>query len=119
MNANLLDGLREVSRFRNQVAIGLPLLGGALVTATSYFMPRGKIKGLVTGLYLVLASTGVACLFLAVISAVAGEPRSVVGLLSLLGIVLTVVMGLFSPHVIHEYQQFEFRKLAAELFRRS
>jgi hypothetical protein len=35
------------------------------------------------------------------------------------GIVLTVIMGIFSPVVIREYQHFEFRKLAAEIFRRS
>ena len=35
------------------------------------------------------------------------------------GIVLTVIMGIFSPAVIREYQQFEFRKLAAQIFRRS
>jgi len=28
-------------------------------------------------------------------------------------------MGMFSPAVISAYQQFEFRKLAAEIFRRS
>jgi hypothetical protein len=28
-------------------------------------------------------------------------------------------MGIFSPAVIREYQLFEFRKLAAEIFRRS
>jgi hypothetical protein len=30
-----------------------------------------------------------------------------------------VVMGVFSPAIIREYQQFEFRKLSAEIFRRS
>jgi hypothetical protein len=35
------------------------------------------------------------------------------------GIALAVIMGLFSPEIIREYQRFEFRKLAAELFRRS
>jgi hypothetical protein len=30
-----------------------------------------------------------------------------------------VIMGVFSPVVIREYQQFEFRKLAAGIFRRS
>ena len=39
--------------------------------------------------------------------------------LFLLGITLTVIMGIFSPEVIREYQQFEFRRLAAEIFRRS
>jgi hypothetical protein len=29
-----------------------------------------------------------------------------------------VIMGIFSPEIIREYQQFEFRKLAAEIFRR-
>jgi len=34
------------------------------------------------------------------------------------GITLTVIMGIFSPEIIREYQRFEVRKLAAELFRR-
>jgi len=46
-------------------------------------------------------------------------PRSVVAPLLLVGIVLSVVMGIFSPEIIREYQHFEFRKLAAEIFRRS
>jgi RsiW-degrading membrane proteinase PrsW (M82 family) len=74
---------------------------------------------LITGGYLLLASLGAACLLFAIVAAVAGEPRSVVARLFLLGITLTVVMGIFSPEVIREYQQFEFRKLAAEIFRRS
>ena len=35
------------------------------------------------------------------------------------GTALAVIMGIFSPAIIREYQQFEFRKLAAEIFRRS
>jgi hypothetical protein len=34
------------------------------------------------------------------------------------GVVLTAIMGVFSSAAVHEYQQFEFRKLAAEIFRR-
>jgi hypothetical protein len=39
--------------------------------------------------------------------------------LFLVGIVLAVIMGIFSPQIIRQYQSFEFRKLAAEIFRRS
>jgi cytochrome c oxidase subunit IV len=119
MTGDLLEGIRELGRYRTLIAIGLPLLGGALVVATSVLMRRGKAKGLLTGAYMLLASLGAACLLVAVLAAVAGEPRGVIVRLLLPGIVLTVIMGIFSPEVIREYQQFEFRKLAAEIFRRS
>jgi len=86
LNGSLLDGIREIGNYRTQLAIGLPLLGGAMVVASSVLMPRGMAKGLLTGAYLLLASLGAACLLIA---------------------------------AIKEYQQFEFRKLAAEIFRRS
>jgi drug/metabolite transporter (DMT)-like permease len=119
MNGNLLEGIREIGRYRTLIAVGLPLLGGALVVASSVLMPRGKAKGLITGAYMLLASLGAACLLFAAIAAIAGEPRGVVVPVLVPGIVLTVIMGIFSPAVIREYQQFEFRKLAAEIFRRS
>jgi drug/metabolite transporter (DMT)-like permease len=119
MTGNLLEGIREISHYRTLIAVGLPALGGALVVASSVLMPRGKAKGLLTGAYMLLASLGAACLLIAVIAAIGGEPSRVVIPLLLPGIVLTVIMGMFSPAVIREYQDFEFRKLAAEIFRRS
>ena len=116
MTGSLLEGIRELSHYRTLIAVGLPLLGGALVVASSLLMPRGRAKGLLTGAYMLLASLGAACLLIA---AIGGEPSRAVIPLLLPGIVLTVIMGIFSPAVIKEYQQFEFRKLAAELFRRS
>jgi len=119
MTGNLLVGIREIGRYRTLIAIGLPLLGGALVVASSVLMPRGKAKGLLTGAYMLLASLGAACLLVAAVAAIAGQPLGVIVPLLVPGIVLTVIMGIFSPAVIKEYQQFEFRKLAAEIFRRS
>jgi hypothetical protein len=119
MIENLLQGIREIGNYRLLIAIGLPLLGGALVVASSLLMPRGKAKGAITGAYMALASVGGALLLFALIGAIAGEGRDVVIPLLVPGITLTVIMGIFSPAVIKEYQQFEFRKLAAEIFRRS
>jgi hypothetical protein len=119
MTGNLLEGLREIGHYRTLIAVGFPILGGALVVATSVWMPRGKAKGLITGTYMLLASLGAACLLGAGITAIAGEPSSVIIPLLVPGIVLTVIMGSFSPEVIRGYQQFEFRKLAAEIFRRT
>jgi len=119
MIPNLLEGIRAIGRHPMAIAVGVPLLGGSLVVASSILMPRGKAKGLLTGAYLLLASLGAACLLFALIAGIAGEPRSVVIPLLVPGITLTTIMGLFSSAVIREYQQFEFRKLAAEIFRRS
>jgi hypothetical protein len=114
-----MDEIREIEKFSTLIAIGLPLVGGALVVASSLLMPRGKAKGLITGAYMLLACIGGACLIYGAYAGITGEPRSVVVPLLLPGIVLTVIMGIFSPAVIREYQLFEFRKLAAEIFRRS
>jgi hypothetical protein len=119
MSGNLMEGIREIGHYRVGIAIAIPVLGSALALASSVLTPRGKARGLITGGYLLLASLGAACLLFGIIAAVAGEPRSVVAPLFLLGITLTLVMGIFSPEVIREYQQYEFRKLAAEIFRRS
>jgi drug/metabolite transporter (DMT)-like permease len=119
MSSNVIEGIRQIGNYRMLIAIGLPLLGGALVVATSVLTPRGKARGLLTGAYMLLASIGAACLLFALIAVFAGEPRAVVVPLLLPGIVLTAIMGIFSPAIIREYQQFEFRKLAAEIFRRS
>jgi MFS family permease len=119
MTGNLLEGIREIGHYRVAIAIVIPVLGSALALASSVLTPRGKAKGLITGGYLLLASLGAACLLFGIVAVIAGEPRSVVAPLFLLGITLTVIMGIFSPEIIREYQQFEFRKLAAEIFRRS
>src|ERR1700677_3319354 len=119
MTGNLLEGIHEIGRYRTLIAVGLPLLGGALVVASSVWMPRGKAKGLITGAYMLLASLGAACLLCAAFAAIGGQPSRVILPLLLPGVLLTVIMGLFSPAVTREYQQFEFRKLPAEIFRRS
>ena len=119
MLESLLKGIREIGNYRMAIAIVIPVLGGALALASSVLTPRGKARGLITGAYLLLASLGAACLLFGIVAVIAGEPRGVVAPLFVLGITLTVIMGIFSPEIIREYQHFEFRKLAAEIFRRS
>jgi hypothetical protein len=114
-----MDGIREITHYRLAIAVVLPLLGCALAWAASVLTPRGKARGLLTGAYMLLACVGAACLLFAVAALVMGEPRAVVVSLFLPGITLTVIMGIFSPEIIRQYQEFEFRKLAAEIFRRS
>lgn len=119
MNGSLLDGIRELPNYRTAIAIGLPVIGGALALASSILTPRGKAKGLLTGAYTFLACVGVACLFYALIAWVLGESGDVIFCWLMPGIVLTVIMGIFTPEVIRGYQQFELRKLAAAIFRRT
>jgi len=119
MSGSVIDGMREIGQHSALVAISLPLFSGALVVASSLLMPRGKAKGLITGMYALLASLGGACLLFGGHAGITGEPRSVVIPLLLPGIVLTVIMGILASAAIHEYQLSEFRKLAAEIFRRS
>ncbi len=119
MTGSLIDGIREIQNYRLTIAIGVPALGVALATAATYLVPRGRARGLITGAYMLLASIGAACLLFAMIALATGEPRSVFVPLFVPGIALTVIMGVFTPEIIRQYQQFEFRKLAAEIFRRS
>jgi hypothetical protein len=118
ISQELMDAIRAVSHHRVFIAMGIPLMGGALVVATSVLTPLGKGKGIITGAYLFLACLGAASLVFALLAALAGEPRAVYVPLFVPGIALTVIMGLFSPEIIREYQKFELRKLDAELFRR-
>jgi hypothetical protein len=111
--------LRGVSHYRIAIAIGVPVLGGLLALAASLLTPRGKLRGAITGAYLLLAALGCSFLLFAVAGLIVGAPRDLLMPLFVPGIALAVVMGLFAPVVIREYQHFEFRKLAAELFRRS
>jgi hypothetical protein len=50
--------MREIGRYKTQIAVGLPLPGGMLVVASSVWMPPGRAKGLITGAYMLLASLG-------------------------------------------------------------
>jgi hypothetical protein len=115
----VMDGIREIGNYRLLIAVGVPVLGSSLALAASVLAPRGKAKGLITGAYMLLASIGAACLLCSIWAAIAGEPREVFVALFVPGVALSVVMGVFSPAIIREYQQFEFRKLSAEIFRRS
>lgn len=117
--SGILDAVQAVGHYRVAIAIGVPVLGSSLALAASVLTPRGRWKGLITGGYLLLAAVGAACLLFAVAGLLAGARAGLVIPLFVPGIALTVIMGLFSPEVIREYQQFEFRKLAAEIFRRS
>jgi len=117
--SSLMDGIRQIGQYRLLIAIGVPVLGSGLALAASVLVPRGKARGLITGAYMLLASLGAACLLFAIAAAVAGEARSVFVALFVPGVALTVVMGVFTPEIIRQYQKFEFRKLAAEIFRRS
>ena len=115
----ILQIIREVAQHRIAIAIGIPLLGGALAAASSVLTPRGRGKAAITGAYMLLAALGAACLLFAFFGLMAGASMQLVIPLFVPGIVLVVIMGIFSPQVIREYQQFEFRKLAAGIFRRS
>ncbi len=119
MTGILIQTIREIAQYRQVIAFGIPAAGVALATAGSILTPRGKAKGLITGAYMLFAALGAAFLLFGFIGLVAGEPRSTVLPLFVPGIALTVVMGIFSPEIIRQYQTFEFRKLAAEIFRRS
>lgn len=119
MSGWLVEVIREMGHYRMAVAIVVPVTGGVLAGLSSVLTPRGQAKGLITGAYLLLAALGCACLLFATAGLIAGAPVGMVIPLFVPGIALAVIMGLFSPEIIREYQQFEFRKVAAEIFRRS
>jgi MFS family permease len=119
MTGILIQTIHEVAQYRLTIALGVPAVGVTLATVSSILTPRGKAKGLITGGYMLLASLGAACLLFGFIGMFAGESLDTLIPLFVPGIVLTVIMGIFSPEVIRQYQAFEFRKLTAEIFRRS
>jgi hypothetical protein len=119
MASDILEGIRIINSHRSLIAIGIPMLGGGLVVTSSVCMPRGRAKGLLTGTFMLLASLGASFLLFAVAALAAGAAPAEATPLFVPGIVLTVIMGIFTPEMIREYQHFEFRKLAANLFRRS
>lgn len=119
MSGIVEEVLRGMGHYRIAIAIGVPIGGGLLALAASVLTPRGKARGLITGAYLLLAALGCSCLLFAFAGLITGAPFGMVVPLFVPGIALAVIMGLFSPEIIREYQRFEFRKLAAELFRRS
>jgi hypothetical protein len=118
MSERLIEAIREIGQYRLLIAVGVPVLGGLLAAASSLLTPRGKAKGLITGAYMFLAALGGACLLFAFAGLIAGAPAASVVPLLVPGITLSVIMGIFTPEIVRQYQQFEFRKLAAELFRR-
>jgi hypothetical protein len=113
------EGFRVLAHYRLVIAFVVPPVGVSVAMASLFLMPRGKAKGFITGAYMLLAALGGACLLFAVAGIAAGQPRDAVVPLLVPGIVLTVIMGIYTPLVVREYQQFELRKLAAEIFRRS
>ncbi len=118
MSGMLLNAVETLTKHRMLIAIGIPMMGGALVVATSVLMPRGKARGLLTGAYLLLPCVGAAMVLVALAAMLAGESISTAGPLLVPGIALSVVIGIFAPETIRAYQEFEFRKLTAEIFRR-
>jgi len=119
MTETLLAVIQPLQHHRALLAVLIPVLGGALVVATQYLMPLGRARGFITGAYMLLTALGAACLLFALAGAVSGIPITMLVPLFIPGITLAVVMGVFTPEAIREYQLFEFRKLAAEIFRRS
>ena len=119
MSSDALAVFQAIETHRTAIAIGVPLLGSTLALASSIWTPRGKAKGLITGSYMLLACMGGACLLFALASLLYGVPLSQVSPLLLIGITLGIIMGIFTPAAIREYQLFEGRKLVASIFRRS
>ena len=113
------EGFRTIAHYRLVIAFAVPAVSLAITMPSLFLMPRGKAKGFITGAYMLQAAIGGACLLFAMAGLLEREPSDAVVPLLVPGIVLTVIMGIYTPLVVREYQLFEFRKLAAEIFRRS
>jgi len=119
MSGFFAEGFRVIAQNRQIIAFVVPAVSLSITMPSLFLMPRGKAKGLITGAYMLQAAIGGACLLFAIAGIIAGQSSNAVVPLLVSGIVLTVIMGTYTPLVVREYQQFEFRKLAAEMFRRS
>jgi hypothetical protein len=118
MSGFFAEGFREIAHLRLAIAFLVPAVSVSIAMVSLFLMPRGKAKGFITGAYMLLAALGGACLLFAAAGIIEGEPREALIPLIVPGIVLTVIMGIYTPFVVRQYQEFEFRKLAAEIFRR-
>ena len=119
MSSFFAEGFRVIAHYRQTIAFVVPVASLSITMPSLFLMPRGKAKGLITGAYMLQAAIGGACLLFAAAGIIQGQSSDAVVPLLVSGIVLTIIMGIYTPLVIREYQQFEFRKLAAEIFRRS
>jgi hypothetical protein len=119
MSGFFAEGFSTIAHYRQVIAFAVPVVSLSITMPSLFLMPRGRAKGLITGAYMLQAALGGACLLFAMLGILEGEPREALIPLIVTGIVLTVIMGIYTPLVVREYQAFEFRKLAAEIFRRS
>ena len=98
-------------------AVGV--FGGALGAVAGYYVPRGRLRGLVIGSMTVLVVVGVVGLVLGVAALVARQPYHVWYPPTLIGVILTFVMGGLLPVIVTRYRQAEARRMEAESLRRS
>ncbi len=88
-------------------------LGGILGALAGMLAPRGKGRPVVMGGFVVFLALGLASLAFGVVAIVNGQPYGIWYPPSLLGLILTLVMGGLLPVVRKRYAEAEARRLDA------
>ncbi|MBL8764460.1 MAG: hypothetical protein JNM07_09350 [Phycisphaerae bacterium] len=97
-------------------AIGI--LGAILGTAAGIFAPRGKAKGFVMGLLVLMLAIGGVASLAGIVAIIDAQPYAVWYPLILGGAITLVASLSCTPAVMARYREAEARRLQSESFRR-
>ncbi len=97
---------------------GVGVVGAVYGCMVGVLAPRGKGRTFVMALHWGTMALGAVFLAAGIGAAVAGQPYGVWYALLLPGVLLVVLMGVFTPVIKQRYRQAEHRRLQAEEFRR-
>lgn len=97
---------------------GVGMLGALYGTVVGVLAPRGKARTLVFALHWTALAIGVGLLAAGVTALATGQPSGVWYALLLPGVLVTILMTVFTPIIRLRYRQAEHRRLEAEEFRR-
>lgn len=92
---------------------GVGLLGGIYGTVVSFCASRGLARRAVIGFHFACLAGGVALLIAAIVAGLTGQPYGVWYSLGLCGLLLTILMGAFTPMLFARYREAELRMMAA------
>lgn len=95
------------------------ILGGLYGTLAGLLIPRGIGRSFMVPVHIAMVTVGAAALLAGLIALVMGQPYAVWYPLTLIGLILTLVMGGLLPVTFKGYRRAEQRRLEAASLRSS